>query len=445
MEKTKKKKKWKWPLIILGVVVVAALVIVNLQQSHRGVTTVQSKSIEFADIVSEVSGSGRVEPKTKVNITSEVNAEIIAIEVKEGDYVYKGQTLIQLDTVQLKSDQESAVYAANELRARVEGSQVLLDQRKEEYDRQKNLFEKKLTSEQVYKDAMYSYLSREAEHNALVQQEKAALSRLAKANDNLSKTKIKSPMDGVLTLVDVEVGEIAQAQTAFTQGRTLMTVSDLSAFEVEVEIDETDIADLEVGQKTKVEIDAFPDTVFAGEVSEIGNTATLIGAGTNDQATNFKVKVALLDNNPKIRPGMSATVDITTKSRDNVLAVPIQAVVYREIDPDSASAIASAAESEGGNVAVASEIEEENDEAKSQSDDETKLIEKKGVFVIRDGVAEFVEVNTGISDQQNYEVIGGLNEGDEVITGSFRTLRTIKSGAEVKIDNSHQNQEGKRE
>jgi HlyD family secretion protein len=312
---------------------------------------------------------------------------------------------------------------------------VLLDQYQEEYERQKQLYGKNLTSEQIYKDSYYAYKSQEANYLALMEQKKAASSRLEKAKDNLNKTTIKAPMEGTITLTDVEVGEIAQAQTSFTQGRTLMVLSDLSAFEVEVEIDETDIADLDLGQEAKIEIDAFPDTVFQGQVAEIGNTALTTGYGTSDQATNFRVKVSLSDANPKIRPGMSSTVDITTNHHPDVVTVPIQAVVMRSFDPDSLPKIdPKSQEAESGNVAMASPIAEADSTTKNDSGEEEK-IEKKGVFVVRDGVAHFAEITTGIADQQNFEVLEGLKEGDEVITGNFRTLRTIKDGTPVKIDN----------
>jgi len=427
----KKNSKKKLLIILGGIIVVVILVVLNLGGSKRGVVSVQTKKIDRGDVLSQVSGSGTVQPKTKVNITSEVTAEVIGLFVKEGHFVSRGQKLIQLDTVQLSKDMESYLYASNELEARLEGARVMLDQYKDEYERQMALYEKKLTSERIYKEAFYSYKSQESNYAALNEQGRAASSRLDKARDNLSKTTITAPMAGTITLVDVEVGEIAQAQTAFTQGRTLMVVSDLSEFEVEVEIDETDIADLELAQKATIEIDAFPDTTFNGRVSEIGNTAITTGYGSSDQSTNFRVKVALVDVHPKIRPGMSSTVDITTNEHNDILTVPIQAVVMREFDPDSLKK-SEEKPSDDGNVAVASTIADTTGKANTGSKDK---IEKKGVFVNRDGLARFAEITTGINDQQNYEVLSGLEEGDEVITGNFRTLRTIKDSTEIKVDN----------
>ncbi len=434
MGKKKNKKKW---LIIAGVVIVVViLVVANLTQSKRGTVTVQTKKVIVTDITSIVSGSGKVQPKTKVNVTAEATAEIISIPANEGDFVRKGQILIQLDTVQLKRDVESYLYTANEMEAHLEGAGVLLNQSRDEFERQKELYAKKLTSEQAFKNADYAYRSQKASYDAMKQQKKASFARLEKVRDLLNKTTIRAPMDGIITWVDAEVGEIAQAQTPYSPGKPLMIVSDLSEFEVEVEIDETDIAYLEVGQKSQVEIDAFPDTLFSGEVMEIGNTATISGMGSSDQAINFKVKVSLLDVHEKIRPGMSATVDITTDERTNVLAIPIQALVIREFDPDSLEAGEDREIEEEGNAALASTMPEAENDSVTGNSGEKKKIEKKGVFVNRDGAAKFVEVQTGISDQTNYEIVEGLEKGDEVIIGSFRILRTLKNGDLIDVDNT---------
>lgn len=440
MENGKKKKKKIWKLLlIIGVpILIIIFVVANLTQSRNGTTEVVTKKVVDNDIVAQVSGSGKIQPKTSVNVTSQVSAEVVAIPVKEGDRVRKGDLLLQLDTVQLKRDLESYLYSYNELMARLEGSKVMLDQSANDYQIQKGLYDKSkdLTSEKAYKDSYFVYKNQEAGVKAMEQQANAANARLEKARELLRYTTIRSVMDGVVTLVDVEVGEIAQAQTAYSAGRTLMVVSDLSEFEVEVEIDETDIADLDMGQKASIEVDAFPDTTFEGRVVEIGNTATTSGFGTNDQETNFKVKVALVDAPSKIRPGMSSTVDITTQEKNGVPTTLIQAIVMREFDPDSLENVEKAqvdTGGESGSVAVAAETpapDEDKDKA------EKEKVQKKGVFVVREGKAHFVEIETGIADQQNIEIVKGPEVGDEVITGSFHVLRTIKEGDPVKVNNS---------
>jgi HlyD family secretion protein len=252
-----------------------------------------------------------------------------------------------------------------------------------------------------------------------------------------------APMNGVITYLDAEIGEIAAAQTAFTQGKVLMTISNLSVFEVEVDVDETEIIKVQLAQEAMIEVDAFPDTVFTGEVAEIGNTAVLSGSGT-DQSTNFKVQVLFKDTNVSIRPGMSATVDIVTNTRKDAMSVPYGAIVMRSLDSDSL-AEAEGDTSEGlvqsAHAATVDEDSTETVEEKTETDGKSKKtgdkVEKKevkGVFVIRDSKAVFVPVETGIADQKNIEVISGLEADDVVVTGPFRTLRTLKSGDEIETE-----------
>jgi HlyD family secretion protein len=409
-----------------GAVVLIILIIVYFKSNTSNAMEVHAEKVQQRNLVETVSASGRIQPQTKVNITSEVTGEIIALPVKEGDTVKIGTVLVVLDTVQLKSDLDQARFSVSEINARLEGSKVSLDQSEEEYNRQKRLFDSKLTSETAYNDAHYAYLNAKSSYDAMLAQAKQAEARLEKQIDNLSKATIVAPMAGIVTLVDCEVGEIAPAQTAFTQGKTLMTISNLDVFEVEVEVDETEISKIKRGQPVKISVDAFPDTSFAGEVVEIGNTAILTGVGTQDQSTNFKVKVIFKDVDVKIRPGMSATVDITTNKKDRVLAVPYAAVVVRSFNADSlerAKKGDTPPEETKGEVQAAESTGEQVD---ASSENERK--ELKGVFVIREGKAHFVEASTGIADQKNIEITSGLAEGDSVITGPYRVLRTIKEG-----------------
>ncbi|MBN2384229.1 efflux RND transporter periplasmic adaptor subunit [bacterium] len=432
MTKTNHTKKKRVVIITVIVLVLVVMVVIGITKNKQGGISVQVQKIERVDVISIVSGSGKVQPKTQVNITSEVNAAVVSIPVKDGERVNKGQILIQLDTLQATKDMESALYAANELSAHFEGAQIQLAQLKDNYKRLEELYAQKMSSEQAYKESRYAYKNQEATIKALIEQQKAADSYLEKARDNLNKTTIKAPMDGVITWVDVEVGEIAQAQTSFTQGKTLMILSDLSDFEVEVEIDETDIADLEVSQQASIEIDAFPDKTFAGQVTEIGNTATTSGFGSTDQTTNFKVKVVLLDSDKRIRPGMSATVDITTNEHRDVLAVPIQAIVMRNAE-DLEAETASQPKKTVSSTAAADQPEPQSESTKKE--------DIKGVFLVKAGKAHFCEVETGISDQQNIEIASGLQEQDEVIIGNFRTLRTLKHGDAVKVEKTDQSKE----
>lgn len=424
-------KSKKILLIVAGVVVVAVLVILNLTMSGTKGTEVHAETVAQRDVVETVSASGRIQPQTKVNITSEVNGEIIALPVKEGDTVKAGQLLIVLDTLRLRSDLDQAHFAVNEIAARVQGAKVSLDQSEEEFNRQKRLFENKLTSETQFNNARYDYLNAKSSYEAMQASASQLKAGYDKEIENFKKAQITAPMDGIVTYVDCEVGEIAAAQTAFTQGKTLLIISNLNVFEVEVEVDETEIGKIDIRQPSKISVDAYPDTTFSGEVIEIGNTAILSSSGT-DQSTNFKVKVIFKDTGVKIRPGMSATVDITTAKREKVMTVPYAAVVMRSFDRDSLDKAMTATPPESvgaGQVHAA----ESGPDSSGLSDAEKDRKELKGVFVIKGGKAHFVAISTGIADQKNIEVTTGLAAGDSVITGPYRVLRTVKEGDPIKV------------
>ena len=426
----------------IGVVAIALLVM-SLMSDNEAKVTVTSAEVESRDIVEIVSASGSVEPKTKVNITAQINGEIVRLAVKEGDPVSTGDLLIVLDTVQLRSDVNQAKYNLNEVNARLEGARATLEQAQDEYDRQQRLFDKSLTSETAYSDAKYKYLNAKSTEKATVAQAKQSQFRYEKVLDNLGKATIVAPMNGVVTYVDCEVGEIAPAQTAFTQGKTLMTVSDLSLFEVEVEVDETEINKVQLNQEVEIEVDAFPDTTFAGTVVEIGNTAVVSRAGTQDQATNFRVKVVFADSDVTVRPGMSATVDITTSRREEAVSVPFSAVVMRSFDMDSLLAAREQKESAGttlvSEVNAAENGDLDNNKTKKKKDVERKDL--RGVFVIKDGRAMFVEIKTGIADQKFIEITSGLEPGDSVVAGPYKSLRKIKDGDAIEIKTDEQDKE----
>ncbi len=440
--KAKSKKK-----LMIGLLIVAALAIVGYSMKVSGgppATEVQVDLVKVKDISEKVSASGRIQPQTKVDITSQVSAEIVGLSVNEGDVVRKGDLLVQLDRVQLGSDVQQAQYSLDDISSRAESARVRRDQDKEEYERQKELFERKLTPETDYTNARYVSQKSEADYKSIQSQVKTQRARLEKAKDSLAKTRIVSPMDGVVTFLNAEVGEIAQAQTSFTQGKTLMTISDLSVFEVEVDVDETEIAKVEIGQESEIEVDAFRDSVFVGHVVEIGNSAIMQGQGTQEFSINFRVKVRFEPTTARIRPGMSASVDITSATAHGQTLVPYSSIVMRERPVDSSKAKVEAEDDSSDGVIVsnvnAAEVDDDDDnQAQSAEDDKSDLDkdgEKKkitGVFVLRDGQAKFSEVVTGIADEKNIVALSGVQKGDTVISGSFKTLRELEDGDYVKI------------
>ena len=244
-------------IIVAGLAVVALLVYVVFMDTSNALK-VNGQVCQSKDLTEEVSASGRIQPKNMVDITAELNAEIIGVPVKEGDWVETGQLLLVLDTVQAGTAAEQAKYALDEMRARLSGAESSRDQAVEEFERQERLYQQNLTSETVYKNAKYAAINAESSYNAMLASVKQLEAGYTRQMDNFSKSRITAPMSGVITYLDAEVGEIAAAQTAYSQGKTLMTISNLSVFEVEVEVDETEINKIELSQEASIEVDAFP-------------------------------------------------------------------------------------------------------------------------------------------------------------------------------------------
>ncbi|MFQ6003200.1 MAG: efflux RND transporter periplasmic adaptor subunit [Candidatus Zixiibacteriota bacterium] len=403
-------KKKKKIIIILGAIVVVAIIIVaNVLKSGEKTYKVQAEKAQKSDITSVVTANGKIIPIIDVKISAYVPAKIIRLPVEEGDVVKKGQLLVQLDDTEYKA-------AVNQAKAQLASTKASLEQAQLVYNRQKELFEKKLSSKEQYDMAKTELDLAKARHEQ-------AVAAPDEAKYNLSKTTITSPMEGIVTSLNAEVGEIVMIGTMNNPGTVITTISDMSEIEAEVEVDETDIAEVKLGQEADIEIDAFPDTTFKGRVTEIGHTARISGLGTQDQVTNFLVKVKLIDEVPNIRPGMSASVDITTDHRADVLSVPIQAVVMREEKSDTLGT----KKKEGALASTDTLPQKGNKKGRKEKK------EVEGVFVIEEGRAKFVKVETGIADQQNIEIVSGINKDNMVVTGTYKILRTLKDGDKVKV------------
>lgn len=393
-------------------VVVLALVFVNLKRSSSSEVKVESEKIKRTDIVSLVTANGKVKPKTDVKISANISAQIILLPVKEGDRVHQGQLLVALDPGRYQAVLDQA-------KAQLKLEKANLEQAEQNFSRIKPLFEKNLASQEQYDQAQTQLSVVRARYEA-------AQHNVEQAEDDLSKTRITSPMDGLVSSLQAEKGETVIPGTMNNPGTVIMTVSDLSSIEIEVDVDETDIALVKVGQPADIAVDAFRDTTFKGRVVEVGSSALTAGAGLGqEQVTNFRVKVQLLDKVSGIKPGMTATADITTAERKNVLAVPIQAVVLRDSSELSKSKDKGKKDSGAFASTPASPTGAANPKKKK---------ELEGVFIIREGKAVFTPVAVGIADQQNIEVLSGLKEGDVIITGSYKTLRTLENQSKVKTE-----------
>jgi HlyD family secretion protein len=450
-------KTWKKVLIGVGAALVLGIIVaVTLYQSQKNVVTVQTGRVQKQNLASVVSASGEIKPKTYVNIGANAFGKIIKLHVKEGDHVKKGQLLAQLENVQSSADvnaTRASVQAAETdavageaalrtsladlNRAKSDAVHAKLD-----WDRAQGLYGAALIAKQDYdlkKAAWESADAGLAQAEARVAQARAQKdsmdkhitqnqATLTRVSDVLEKTTYEAPFDGVITNLPVREGETVVIGIQNSPGSTLMTLADMSVITSEVKVDETDIVNVRLGQSADVTIDAIPRKIFHGIVSEIGNNAIVRSTGvatsqatsTSEEAKDFKVVVTLADPPADLRPGLSSTAKITTATRSGVLSIPIQALTVRtqaELVPKDAGK---------GSVEAASAPAE----ASKQKE------EIQGVFVIRKKKAEFAPVNTGISGTTDIEITKGLQEGDEVITGSYKVLRTVKAGTSVKIDNS---------
>ncbi|MCK4558883.1 MAG: efflux RND transporter periplasmic adaptor subunit [Calditrichia bacterium] len=389
-------------ILIIGgaVVVVVALVLVNILKKEKG-TSVDIEKITRGTIMQKVTGSGQIRPEMQVKISARVAGKILKLYAEEGDKVKKGQLLVELDQEQYQAALERAESTILSMRANEK-------KLKSDLIRAKNLHEQGLMSEAEFEAVQASYEA--AESNTRQSQ-----ASVKEAKDALAKTRLHADMDGTVSRLNKEEGEIALG--AQFQEDVIMIVADLTKMEAAIEIDENDVINVSMGDTAEVEIDAFADTTFKGVVTQIANSATVKGLGTQEQVTNFEVTVALLDYNEKFRPGMSTTVDIITETQDDVLKVPIQAVTVRPKDK---------LEKKPG---VEEHPESESSEEESTTNEGKKPEMIEVVFCVEDNKAVSKPVKLGISDDTHYVVISGVEEGDEVITGPFRVLsRTLKNG-----------------
>jgi HlyD family secretion protein len=452
---------WKKVAIGIGVALgLSGIVGFTVYQSRKNVVTVQTGKSQRMDLASVVSASGEVKPKTYVNIGANAFGKITKLFVKEGDRVKKGQLLAQLENVQSAADvnatraaleaaETDAVAAdaawktavADLSRAKADADRMKLD-----WDRAQGLYKDALIAKSEYdmrKNAWESADSGLAQAEARIAQAKAqkesadrrisqSRANLTRVSDVLQKTSYAAPFDGMITNLPVREGETVVIGIQNSPGSTLMSIADMSVITAEVRVDETDIVNVKLGQPAEVTIDAIPKKIFKGVVTEIGNNAIVrsTGVATSQQTTasqeakDFKVVVTLQDPPDNLRPGLSTTAKVTTATRSNALTIPIQALTVRQkadLEPKN---------NDKGSVEAAAPAK---DNSKNKADDKQEI---QGVFVIRNRKAEFIPIDTGITGTTDIEVLNGLKEGDEVVTGSYKVLRTLKPGASVKIDNT---------
>jgi HlyD family secretion protein len=406
--------------------------------------TVTVETIRTRDLEAIVSASGKIQPKRFVNISADTSGRVVDLAVNEGDRVAVGQFLMQIDPRTLRTRVESgqAALQANQAgleqaRQAVETARVQLTVAQQNLTRQQQLWKQQLTPREALERAendlriAQSNLS-EREKQVRTQEVRLGQDRaqLQSAQFDLSKVRIESPISGIITRRNIQEGETAVVGTMNNAGTVLLTVADMSVIQAEVEVDETNIPNVKLGQVAKITIDAVPDRTFKGHVTEIGNSPIQVAgqAAQNQQATNFKVVVVLDEDVPDVRPGFTCTADITTATRKNAVAVPIPAVAVRELVYDAKGKVVKKPRPEdpgpGPAQAAAAPAELEPGQTRKETE---------GVFVIRDGRAAFVPIKIGIAGDRYFEVLSGMNAGDQVITGPYNSVRTMNEGDPVKV------------
>jgi HlyD family secretion protein len=447
---------WKKIAIGLGaVVLLAAIAGFTVYQSHKNVVTVQTGKVQRQDLAAIVSASGEIRPKTYVNIGANAFGKITKLFVKEGDRVKQGQMLAQLENVQAGADMDAmqasleaartdalaADAARNTAQADLNRAKSDAERSDLDWTRAQGLYKAALVAKSEYDNqnaAHQTAVSGLAQAEARLAQAKAqkdsadrrvaqAVANLTHATDVLKKTTYQAPYDGVITNLPVREGETVVMGIQNAPGSTLMTLADMSIITAEVQVDETDIVNVQLGQPAQVTIDAIPKKTFKAVVTQIGDNAIVRSTGvstsqqtsSSQEAKDFKVVVTLQDPPEDLRPGLSATAKITTATRTNVLTIPIQALTVRRRED-------LVTKSEKGSVEAAAP-------PKSVSNDKEEI---QGVFVLRNHKAEFVAVESGVAATTDIEVLKGLKDGDEIVTGSYKVLRTLRPGSSVKVDNS---------
>jgi HlyD family secretion protein len=454
------KKGRKIALFVAGGVVLAVAAGTAFYQSRKGIESVQAAPVVRKDLTSLVSATGEIRPKNYTNVLAEGFGKITDILVHEGDEVRQGHVLMRVESIQPAADVraqraaiESTQAALRAARANLLAAQAVVAQRQSDLNKARfdwkqgqELYESNLISRQVYESNKAAYDSAEAALSAAQAQLAQARAQQSGANDNvnqqravlaatedvLRKTTYRAPISGMVTYIAVRVGENVVPGIQNAQGAYLMTISDMSVVTAEVRVDETDIVNVHDGQTTQVQIDALPDQTFTGKVTQVGTQAIIRSSGLAttqtttgaSEAKDFKVVITLDHPPAHLRPGLTVTTKIETDHRKNVLAVPIQALVVRSRNQLEQEA-AEAAKKGLGTVVLAAA----KPQAGAQDSEDVQ-----GVFVIRNGRAVFVPVETGIMGITDIEVTKGLKEGDQIIVGSYKTLRTLKAGTKIRIE-----------
>jgi len=417
----------KWIVIVIAVAAVAALVIASLARREDAVR-VETAEIQRRDLEAIVRASGTIQPQRSVDVSANVIGTIVKLVVAEGQTVQKGDLLLEIDPTEYLATVQELEAAVRQNRANLQLAEASLDKAEQDHQRMVKLFEQDLASEEqlvaARTQARVERARVEAARNAL----ESTLATLERARHNLSKVTLTAPMSGVITKLNVEEGENAIMGTLNNPGTVLLTIADLGVMEAWIDVDETEVVDLRLGQPATVEIDAFRDSTYTGTVTEIGHSPIRQRTGAGQEAVDFEVKITLDETVAHIRPGLTCKAEITWARREDALAVPLGAVTVRQW-PLRRSDIVDYDGGEGRKQdAALGDLGFTGEGAPA----DTTTEDTEGVFVVRDGFAKFVPVTIGIAGEEDFEVLSGLTEGQTVVSGPFRELRDLKDGARVR-------------
>jgi HlyD family secretion protein len=465
------KRKWKIVLVIAGLLLASVAVFASIKYNQRGIVTVQTGKVARQDLAALVTASGEIKPRNYINLGANTMgaARITQILVVEGDRVKKGQVVAKFESVQAESEvvaqraavgttlaesgaSEAGLRAADgaivTAEAGLERARADVDRARIEFERTEKLWNEKLIARQDYDTRRAGLISAEAaakEAAARIDQEKSRRQQLAaqlnaqqrrvtqveanlrRVSDVLDKYNVYSPIDGVVTNLPVRVGETVVPGIQNSPASMVMTVADMSLITAEVKVDETDIVNVKLEQLADITVDAIPNKTFKGRVIEIGNTAILRSTGlaasqsavSSQEAKDFKVVIALIEPTEEIRPGLSCTAKVTTATRSSALSIPMAALTVRQ----------------KGDLEPKKEGKDASNAPLDPVAEKARKEEVQGVFVVNGEKAAFRKVETGITGASDIEVTSGLKEGDEIITGSYKVIRTLRNDAKIKIDN----------
>jgi HlyD family secretion protein len=466
------KTKWKIVIGLLVAVLAVGGTVASVRWSQSAQVIVQTATVARGDLASIVTASGEIKPRTYTNLGANAQGRIMELMVKEGDHVHRGQVVARIESVQATADvqAQNATVASAEAdssateaglkvqddtiktqQATIDRSRSDLDLAKINYERYEQLFKAGVSPKSDFDSRKAAYDSsvaalREAQlrYDQLVSQRAQSVAQITSAqrrvtqaqagltrlSDILEKHDVVAPLDGIVTNLPIQVGETVVPGVQNSAASSVMTVADMSLITAEVHVDETDIVNLQIGQKAEVTIDAIPDRKFSGHITEIGNEAILRSTGqvasssatSSTEAKDFKVVVALDDPPQEIRPGLSCTAKITVATRKDVLSIPIQALTVRQ-KGDLEDAAVKDKQKDGGQAPVDLAAQKQRRE------------EVTGVFIISNQKAEFRKVETGITGATEIEVLGGVQPGDQIVIGSYQAIRTMRPGSRIKVDN----------